>query len=209
MFQVMREKNEQGAKQMTTAEQASIQAQLTETEAEMKRLQEKLVMLHKKMGRTIDQDWQLTGADDRTIAFSELFGDKQDLIVIHNMGKSCSYCTMWADEFNGALKHLENRATTVLISPDKPEVQQKYASSRGWNFHMVSSSGTTFKEDLGFVSSEGVMPGVQTFHKDADGKITLVATDFFGPGDLYNSVWHIFDLLQDGANEWEPRKQYK
>jgi predicted dithiol-disulfide oxidoreductase (DUF899 family) len=35
------------------------------------------------------------------VRLSELFAGKRDLFVIHNMGTSCRYCTMWADGFNG------------------------------------------------------------------------------------------------------------
>ncbi|MGI9388028.1 MAG: DUF899 family protein, partial [Methyloligellaceae bacterium] len=34
---------------------------------------------------------------DGTVRLSELFGNKDDLFVIHNMGASCPYCTLWAD----------------------------------------------------------------------------------------------------------------
>ena len=58
---------------------------------------------------------------DGTVMLSELFGDKQELFVIHNMGKSCSYCTLWADGFNGVQQHLRDRAAFVVSSPDSPE----------------------------------------------------------------------------------------
>jgi predicted dithiol-disulfide oxidoreductase (DUF899 family) len=32
-----------------------------------------------------------------SVRLSELFGEKPDLIVIHNMGTSCPNCTLWAD----------------------------------------------------------------------------------------------------------------
>jgi hypothetical protein len=41
---------------------------------------------------------------------SALFGDKDTLFVIHNMGITCPYCTMWADGFNGVFEHLRDRA---------------------------------------------------------------------------------------------------
>lgn len=31
---------------------------------------------------------------DGSVHLSELFGDKPNLIVIHNMGSSCPYCTL-------------------------------------------------------------------------------------------------------------------
>ena len=55
---------------------------------------------------------------------SDLFGDHDELIFIHNMGKRCPYCTLWADGFNSLLHHLENRAAFVVASPDDPERRQ-------------------------------------------------------------------------------------
>jgi len=68
-------------------------------------------------------DYDLHNSDGSTVRLSELFGEKRDLLVVHNMGKGCAYCTMWADGFIGALPHLQNRAAFVLETPDKPEVQ--------------------------------------------------------------------------------------
>ena len=47
------------------------------------------------------------------VRLSELFGDKEYLFVIHNMGAGCRYCTLWADGFNGILPHIESRAGVV------------------------------------------------------------------------------------------------
>jgi predicted dithiol-disulfide oxidoreductase (DUF899 family) len=63
------------------------------------------------------------------VRLSELFGDKIDLIVIHNMGSSCPNCTLWADGFNGIYDHLVNRASFVVSSPDLPAVQTSFAAS--------------------------------------------------------------------------------
>src|SRR5262245_145337 len=58
------------------------------------------------------------------VRLSSLFGGKRDLIVIHNMGVSCAYCTLWADGYNGVYHHLVERAAFVLSSPDPPDVQR-------------------------------------------------------------------------------------
>jgi predicted dithiol-disulfide oxidoreductase (DUF899 family) len=52
------------------------------------------------------------------VALSSLFGAHNDPIVVHNMGQSCRYCTMWADGFNGIYPHLANRAGFAPVSPD-------------------------------------------------------------------------------------------
>src|SRR6516162_6332847 len=40
------------------------------------------------------------------------FWRQEYLFVIHNMGAGCRNCTLWADGFNGMLRHIENRAAT-------------------------------------------------------------------------------------------------
>ena len=41
------------------------------------------------------------------------------------------------------------------------------------------------------------------FHKDAEGKITRISKDYFGPGDFYSAPWHFFDLLPETKEEKE------
>ena len=136
---------------------------------------------------------------------SQLFGKADDLIVIHNMGKSCNYCTMWADGINGYLKHLTRRAPVVLVSPDTPAAQAKHAKLRGWKLKMVSDRGGDFTPDMGFKSQEGYGPGVSTFHRRKNGNIVRTGKAWFGPGDDFCPPWHFFDLLDKGANGWEPQ----
>lgn len=143
------------------------------------------------------------------INLSDLFGNKSDLIVIHNMGKSCRYCTMWADGFNGVRHHLSDRAAFVVISPDNPEVQKEFATERGWEFPMASGEGNAFIEDMGFKDEDGCLPGVSTLKKDDDGKIYRIASAPFGPFDQFCSVWHIIALLTDGENDWSPKYSYE
>ena len=143
-----------------------------------------------------------------SVRLSELFGDKADLIVIHNMGSSCPYCTLWADGFNGIYEHLANRAAFVVSSPDTPDSQKKFAASRGWRFPMVSHRGTTFATDMGYGSADGGwLPGVSVFRREGS-RILRVADSRFAPGDDFCSLWHIFDLLPGGASDWEARNQY-
>src|SRR6184192_3114613 len=85
---------------------------------------------------------------DGPVRLSELFGHHEDLILIHNMGVSCSYCTLWADGYNGIHQHVVTRAAFVASSPDRPTVQKKFAESRGWKFPMVSHAGSTFAADI-------------------------------------------------------------
>ncbi len=147
------------------------------------------------------QDYDLTNMEG-PVRLSRLFGEHDDLILIHNMGVSCSYCTLWADGYNGLHPHVVTRAGFAVSSPDRPNVQKKFAESRGWKFPMVSHAGSTFAADMGYVSANGGwMPGVSVFRRE--GKTILRVSDTgFSPGDDFCTLWHFFDLLPGGVGEW-------
>ena len=142
------------------------------------------------------------------VRLSELFGDKDYLFVIHNMGASCPNCTLWADGFNGILPHIENRAAFVVASPDEPAAQQKFKGARGWGFRMVSYLDSSFARDMGYHSDNGWLPGVSVFRK-REKKIWRVSDSSFDEGDDFCTIWHLFDLLPEGANGWQPQYKYQ
>lgn len=162
----------------------------------------------------IVEDYVLAGWNG-PVRLSELFGDKRDLIVIHNMGTGCPACTMWADGFNGVYDHLASRAAFVLVSPNTPEVQQRFAAGRGWRFPMASYEGSTFGEDMGYredgeppeMGSKGFNPGVSVFRRDG-ADIVRVSDTEFGPGDDFCLVWHLFDLIPGLERSWRPKFSY-
>ena len=88
------------------------------------------------------------------VRLSELFGDKEYLFVIHNMGAGCPNCTLWADGFNGILRIL--KIALPLSSPRRTSRQRNSSSraARGWRFRMVSYLGTGFARDMGYHSDE-------------------------------------------------------
>ena len=93
------------------------------------------------------QNYQLLTLEG-SVSLAELFGDRTDLLVIHNMGTGCQYCRLWADGLNGLLPHLESRTSIVLSSPDEPSVQREFAEARSWNFKLVSAKASTFNNDM-------------------------------------------------------------
>ena len=147
------------------------------------------------------KDYEFTTVDG-CVRLSELFGQHEDLIVVHNMGASCSYCTLWADGYNGIHQHVVTRAAFVVSSPDRPAVQKKLADSRGWKFPMVSHAESTFAADMGYVSPKGGwMPGVSVFRREHE-RIVRVSDTGFSPGDDFCTLWHFFDLLPGGVGQW-------
>ncbi len=149
------------------------------------------------------KDYGFTNTEG-TVRLSELFGDREDLIVIHNMGASCPACTLWADGYNGIHQHVVTRAAFIVSSPDRPAAQRQLADRRGWKFPMVSHAGSTFAADMGYVSAKGGwMPGVSVFRRAGD-TLLRISSAGFSPGDDFCSLWHFFDLLPGGAGDWRP-----
>lgn len=184
-------------------------AEVRRLEDEIARLKARLADIRRKLPRPAVQDYPLRRGDGARVLLSELFGGKSDLLVIHNMGRSCPYCTLWADGFNGMVHHFENRAGFALVSPDEPEVLERFASGRGWRFPVISAHSSSFTHDLGFEPEPGkCWPGASGFHRQADGTIVRVAATTFGPGDDFCSAWPLFELLAEGANGWEPKYAY-
>jgi predicted dithiol-disulfide oxidoreductase (DUF899 family) len=182
----------------------NIKIEIEQLEKDIAEKKMRLKELKKSEPHMLVDNYEFAGKDGVSVSLLDLFGDKEELIVIQNMGKSCSYCTMWADGFNGVYHYLAHKAPFVLASPDSPEVQTTLAEERNWKFPMISTQNNTFKQDLGFFIDGQVYPGVSVFSKTPDGKIHLVANDFFGPGDDYSSPWHFFDLLPSGSAGFNP-----
>jgi predicted dithiol-disulfide oxidoreductase (DUF899 family) len=105
------------------------------------------------------------------------------------------------------LPHLENRAAFVVSSPDDPQTQSAFAASRGWRFRMVSHQGTSFAGDMGYRDDQGSLPGVSVFRRIGD-RIYRVSDAPFDQGDDFCAVWHLFDLLPEGAAGWRPQFSY-
>ncbi|MFH2048528.1 MAG: DUF899 family protein [bacterium] len=194
---------------MTQANVDNLKKQAEELEKQILKDKKRLTELRKQIPDEEVRDYTFKSVDGTTTNLSELFGEKTDLIVIHNMGEKCPYCTLWADGFNGVVHHLENRASFVVISPDEPQVQKEFAASRGWRFKMLSGHENSFAKDMGYNPKEGdYWPGVSAFYKTENGKIYRSGTAILGPGDDFCNVWHLFDLLKDGVNKWNPKYKY-
>jgi predicted dithiol-disulfide oxidoreductase (DUF899 family) len=171
--------------------------------------QQRLAELRRQLPAEPVSDYRFQRSDGTPVTLFQLFGEHDELIVVHNMGRGCAYCTLWADGFNGVYEHLADRVPFVVSSPDTPDVQAAFAAGRGWRFPMVSTADSSFTKDMGYwVDGEGYWPGYSVFRRDDDGQVTRVAKDFFGPGDVYCGLWHLFGLLPSGVNDWEPRLSY-
>src|SRR5919206_1289973 len=150
----------------------------------------------------VEKEYRLeTEAGTKTLA--ELFDGRSQLVVYHFMfGPSyeagCPVCSSIADTLAPQVPHLKARDATLLLASRGPiEKLLTYRERMGWDIGWVSSGGSDFNRDLGFLYTmeelkpflEGEIP--PTVEQNAE----MCGTDVAGyvaegPG---MSVWSLSD----------------
>ncbi|HEX4186733.1 MAG TPA: DUF899 domain-containing protein [Solirubrobacteraceae bacterium] len=107
----------------------------------------------------IEQDHRFdTEAGTKTLA--ELFDGRSQLLVYHFMfgpswGAGCPVCSSITDTLAAQIPHLNARDTTLLLSSRAPlEKLLRYRKRMGWPIDWVSSIGSDFNRELGFLHTE-------------------------------------------------------
>ncbi len=185
----------------------------TDVGAEIQALEEEIFNLTAKLGElrreapgleVRDYTFKTTAGET---SLAQLFGNKDKLLVIHNMGQGCRYCTLWADGFNGFLPHLESAMSVVLVSKDEPDTQRRFANSRGWRFQLASPGGGAYIQEQTAQAGANNMPGAVVYERDGE-RILRKGSSVFGPGDLYCSHWNLLALAGLSEGDWTPQFNY-
>jgi predicted dithiol-disulfide oxidoreductase (DUF899 family) len=110
--------------------------------------------------------WVPVGMDYRfeteggTRTLADLFDGRSQLLVYHFMfgppyQAGCPVCSSIADTLNPQVAHLKARDTTLLLASRAPlEKLLAYRKRMGWGIDWVSSDGSDFNRDLGFLHTE-------------------------------------------------------
>ena len=179
---------------------------IVELEMQIGKLTAELAALRKTSPGTPVGDYTFrTQTGEATLR--DLFADHDKLLVIHNMGQGCRYCTLWADGFNGLLPHLESVLAVVLVSKDPPPVQREFANSRGWRFRLASHGNGDYIREQSVVAGGDNYPGAVLYQRSGD-TILRRTSCVFGPGDLYCSMWSLLALAGMDAADWTPQFNY-
>jgi predicted dithiol-disulfide oxidoreductase (DUF899 family) len=99
-----------------------------------------------------------TEGGPKTLA--DLFDGRSQLVVYHFMfGPSwdagCPVCSSITDTLDPQVVHLKARDTTMLLASRAPlEKLLAYRERMGWGIDWVSSGGSDFNRDLGFLSTQ-------------------------------------------------------
>ena len=183
-----------------------LQSEIQATEMQIFELTQKLGELRKRNSTADVANYTFATQAGET-SLLDLFGDKDKLLAIHNMGEACRYCTLWGDGFNGFLPHLESAMSVVLLSKDDPQTQRNFANSRGWRFRLASHGGGDYIEEQTCMEGAANMPGAVVYERVGD-KITRKNACAFGPGDLYCSMWSLLGLAGMSESDWTPQYSY-
>ncbi len=107
----------------------------------------------------VEKDYRFeTDEGEKTLA--ELFDGRSQLLIYHFMfgptwEAGCPVCSSITDTLNPQVPHLKARdATLLLASRASLEKLLGYRRRMGWGIDWVSSGGSDFNRDLGFLSTE-------------------------------------------------------
>jgi predicted dithiol-disulfide oxidoreductase (DUF899 family) len=107
----------------------------------------------------VEKDYRFETAQG-TKSLAELFDGRSQLLVYHFMfgppyAAGCTVCSSIADTLAPQVAHLKARDTTLLLASRAPlDKLLAYRERMGWPIDWVSSGGSDFNRDLGFLSTE-------------------------------------------------------
>ncbi len=173
----------------------------------------------------VDKDYVFDGPSGRE-TLAELFEGRSQLIVYHFMfgpdwEAGCPGCSHWADSFNGAIVHLNQRDVTMIAASRAPLAKlEAYKKRMGWSFKWVSSGGSDFNFDnqasfpIEHVKAKRAYfnytwqdpwtterEGLSVFYKDRRGRIFLTYSTHARGIDAMSVDYQYLDLTPKGRDE--------
>ena len=172
----------------------------------------------------VEKTYVFDGPDGKE-SLSDLFADRSQLVVYHFMfdpswEEGCKSCSFWADNYGGAIAHLNQRDVTMVTVSRAPLAKiEAFRKRMGWSFKWVSSSATDFNRDYGvsFTPDEresgqafynyrlgrigGEMPGLSVFYKDGSGAVFHTYSCYARGLDSVISAYQLLDLVPKGRDE--------
>jgi predicted dithiol-disulfide oxidoreductase (DUF899 family) len=175
---------------------------------------------HLPAGGELPEDYEVVGADG-PVKFSELFGNKQTLVVYSYMFGSerrrpCPVCTSLLSAWDGSAKNVGDRVGLVVFARSPIERLNDIKKERGWqNLRLYSDTSGSYTR--AYVTAEdGDVPGLNVFTL-RDGKIRHFWSGEMGPVTAdpgqdprgapdIDPVWTIFDFTPEGrGTDWYPK----
>ena len=160
-------------------------------------------------GGRLKEDYVFQWANDGTVGkrvkFSELFGDKDTLLLYSMMfgpswDKPCPSCTSLVDGFDRSAYQVTRDAAFVVIAKAPAERINAWARERGWSqIALVSGAESPFQKDYGNQGDSDDMQqaGMHVFRRQ-DGAIHHFWATEGQELDMVWPYWNLMDLTPEG-----------
>jgi predicted dithiol-disulfide oxidoreductase (DUF899 family) len=133
---------------------------LLEEEKELTRKGDELARKRRELPWVpVEKDYRFEN-ESGTKTLAELFDGRSQLVVYHFMfgptyEAGCPVCSSIADTLAPQVPHLRARDTTLLLVSRAPLAKLiAYRERMGWGIDWVSTGGSDFNRDIGFVHTE-------------------------------------------------------
>ena len=210
-------------KVVTSTDWRTARVSLLEKEKEFTRLRDELSQKRRALPWVkITKDYQFQTSAG-TVSLKDLFGENSQLIIYHFMygpdyTEGCKSCSFWADQFNPAVPHLNQRDVTLAcVSRGPIDELEAFKKRMGWSFNWVSSLDNDFNFDF-LVSilageekeynyrkfapkKDTEMPGISVFYKNEAGEIFHTYSCYSRELETYNETYRFLDIAPKGRNE--------
>jgi predicted dithiol-disulfide oxidoreductase (DUF899 family) len=144
----------------TQEEWQAARAELLKAEKELTRRGDDLARKRRELPWVaVEKDYRFE-TEEGTKTLADLFDGSSQLLVYHFMfgppyEAGCPVCSSIADTLAPQVPHLKARDTTLLLTSRAPVAKlTAYKARMGWGIEWVSSGGSDFNRDLGFVYTE-------------------------------------------------------
>src|SRR3954453_23596883 len=131
--------------------------ELLKKEKELTRLGDELAERRRELPWVpVEKDYSFE-TEGGTKSLAELFDGRSQLLVYDFMfgpdyEAGCPVCSSIADNLDSNAVHLRARDVTMICSSRAPlDKLQRYEERMGWSFNWVSTVGSEFHRDLGFL----------------------------------------------------------
>ncbi|WP_158941786.1 DUF899 family protein [Granulicella sp. S190] len=194
-------------------------------EIELRRHIERVAELRRALplGGTVPEDYLLEG-EKGSVHLSDLFGDKQTLIIYSMMfgpqrHLPCPVCTSFLSGWNGAARNLRERVALAVFARSPIQRLLDFKKDRGWeNLQLYSDTSGDYTRT--YVSADdGDVPGLNVFTR-RDGAIRHfwggeISGEMADPGQdprgapEIDLLWTFLDISPEGrGTDWYPKLEY-
>ena len=213
-----------------SAEYRAARDRLLEAEMALRRQIEAVAAQRRALppGGPVPENYVFAEGDDaRPVRLSELFGDKQTLLLYSYMygpamALPCPSCTSMLDGLDGQAPHITQRAALAVVARSPIARIRAFTVPRGWSrLRLLSSADNTYHADYHSETAEGSQrPIMNVFVKGADGAIrhswsSELAFAPMDPGqdprhiDAIWPMWSALDLTPEGRGaDTHPKLNY-